>query len=112
MRLLLLLFICAVTGCSMCGNDPINAEVSPNGERVAIAFIRSCGATTPFYSQVSILDMPGPLPSQAGNIFSVEGKHPLTVEWVGDQELKIGGIAYGEQSLQLSDYRGTRIKYE
>lgn len=96
----------------MCGNDPVNAVVSPNGEQIAIAFIRSCGATTPFYSQVSILGMPGHLPNEAGNIFSVEGKHPLSLEWNGDEQLNIAGIGYGEQSLKLSEYQGIRINYE
>jgi hypothetical protein len=96
----------------MCGNDPINEEYSPNGELVAIAFIRNCGATTPFYTQVSILDKPGKLPNESGNIFIVEGKQPLTVEWNGDEQLNIGGVGYGKQSLKLSEYQGVRVSYE
>ena len=96
----------------MCGNDPINAEVSPNGERVAIAFIRSCGATTPFYTQVSILDAPGRLPNKSGNIFIIEGKHPVSVSWEGNDELKIAGAGYGKQSLQLYKYQGISVNYK
>jgi hypothetical protein len=101
-----------LVGCSMCGNDPINAEVSPGGNHVAIAFIRNCGATTPFYTHVSILDKTGKLPNEAGNIFIVEGKQPLTVEWIGGEQIKIGGIGSGKRSLKLSEYQGVRISYE
>jgi len=69
----------------MCGNDPINTDVSPAEERVAIAFIRSCGATMPFYTQVSILDKPGKLANEAGNVFIAEGKHPVSVQWEGNE---------------------------
>ena len=96
----------------MCGNDLINAQVSPNGELVAIAFRRNCGATTPYYTEVSILDEPGKLGNEAGNISIVEGRQPLTLEWNGDEQLNIGGVGYGRQSLRLSEYRGIRIRYE
>ena len=97
----------------MCGNDPINTDVSPDEERVAIAFIRSCGATTPFYTQVSILDKPGKLANEAGNVFIAEGKHPVSVQWEGNEKLKINGTGgCGDQSLQLSEYQGIMISYE
>lgn len=113
MRSIVILFVYIATGCTLCGNDPINAEVSPDEERVAIAFIRSCGATTPFYTQVSILDKPGRLSNEAGNIFIVEGKHPVSVQWENNEKLKIGGTReYGEESLRLSEYKGIRISYE
>jgi hypothetical protein len=95
----------------MCDNDPINAEVSPNGERVAIAFTRSCGATSPFY-KVSILDAPGRLPNNSGNIFILEGKHPVPVSWEGNDELKIAAAGYGKQSLQLYKCQGISVSYE
>lgn len=112
MRSLVMSFVSLASGCSMCGNDPINADVSPNEERVAIAFIRNCGATTPFYTQVSILDAPGKLPNEAGNVFIVEDKHPVSVQWKNDKELKIDGPGYGKMSLRLSEYQGIRISYE
>ena len=96
----------------MCGNDPINAEVSPNGELVAIAFIRSCGATTPFYTQVSILKAQGRLPNKSGNIFIIEGKHPVSASWEGNDELKIAGAGCGKRSLQLYKYKGISVIYE
>ena len=113
MRSLVIFIVSLATGCGMCGNDPVTVEVSPNEERVAIAFIRSCGATTPFYTQVSIIDKPGKLANEAGNVFIVEGKHPVSVQWEGDEKLIIVGTGrYGEQSLQLTEYQGIRISYE
>ena len=97
----------------MCGNDPINTAISPDGEHVAITFIRNCGATTPFNTQVSILDMPGYLPNEAGNLFRVEGKHPVSVRWESNEQLTIDRArAYGVPFLQLSEYQGIRVSYE
>jgi hypothetical protein len=112
LRPLAISLLSLTSGCDICSNDPINAGISPDGECIAIAFIRNCGATTPFYTQVSILDMPGRLPSEAGNIFSAEGKHPLSVQWNGNAQLTIRGIGHGKQSQKLSEYKGIRISYE
>jgi hypothetical protein len=54
MRIAVTFLTLLLTGCSMCGNEPLHTETSPDGKLVAIAFLRDCGATTAYSTQVSI----------------------------------------------------------
>jgi len=112
MRALVVSFVVLSSACSMCGNDPINSEISPDEEHVAIAFVRNCGATTSFNTQVSVLNIPGHLQNEAGNLFRIEGKHPVSVRWESNEQLIIErASAYVVPSLQLSEYRGIMVSY-
>ena len=107
------MFVVISTACSMCGNEPINKEISPDGEHVAITFVRNCGATTQFTTHVSILDMPGNLPNEAGNLYRAEGKQPVSVRWESNEQLIIDiAEAYVVPPMQLSEYQGIRVNYE
>jgi len=85
--LLVVLFI--MSGCeSMCGSEPIDSQVSPNGELKAVAYLYDCGATTGFSTQVSIIDSDDEITS-SGNTLVVDGKKDLKVKWLSDTELLI-----------------------
>jgi hypothetical protein len=103
-----------LSACSgeLCGNDPLTAEESPDKKHVAMVFLRDCGATTGFSTQVSILDAPGKLQNQPGNILVVEGKHPCSVRWEGNNKLVISGLDSAKEFLKLAEYKGIEIKYE
>src|SRR5687767_10343542 len=49
-------------GCDMCGNDIQLTVVSPDRKLKAVVFERSCGATTGFSTQVSVLPADRDLP--------------------------------------------------
>ena len=91
MKLLIsLLALFLVTGCSeLCGNDPLHGEESPDKTKLAIAFVRSCGATTGFSSHVSVIDRNGSLPNKPGNILIVDGKQPISVKWLNNSTLEV-----------------------
>jgi hypothetical protein len=85
-----LLTLVLVSGCTdLCGNDPLHGEESPDKSRLAVAFVRSCGATTGFSSHVSIVPRNKPIPNEPGNILVVEGKQPISVKWRSNSELEI-----------------------
>ncbi|MEC2074529.1 hypothetical protein [Metabacillus fastidiosus] len=72
---------------NMCGNDIKQKISSPNGENVAYIFERSCGATTGFSSQLSIIDSDENFPNKSGNAFRFDGK--FSVEWLNENTLRI-----------------------
>lgn len=102
----------AIGGCgNLCGNDPLMAEVSPDQRHVAVVFLRDCGATTGFSTQVSILDAPANLPNEAGNVAVADGNQPGWVRWEDDGTLVVGGMNVDERYLRRTEYDGIKIRY-
>ena len=55
-------------GCvSPCGNEFVSAHASPDGRLKAVVFVRSCGATTPFVTEMSVLPADAGLPQDSAN---------------------------------------------
>jgi hypothetical protein len=80
----------------MCGNN-ISKEInSPDKKLKAVIFIRDCGATTGFSSQLSIIDFSDKLENESGNVLIISDKEygengnaDLNAEWNGVNELII-----------------------
>lgn len=63
-------------------NDIIKRSDSPDGTLTAIAFIRNCGATTPFSTQVSIIYKSDKFTNNdTGNVFICEHSEKVDIEW-------------------------------
>jgi hypothetical protein len=84
----------------LCGNKIITEVPSPDGKLKAVSFVRDCGATTGFSTQVSIIPADSYLPNEAGNAFTSDGNHgaaasgsaggpPVGLSWASSQELFI-----------------------
>lgn len=91
-------------GHGMCGNCVSQQFLSPNKTLKAVVFVRDCGATTGFSTQVSILNSIGTsLPNEAGNAF-VQSEHEpgdIVVRWLDDAHLE---ITYSDASqLKIPD---------
>lgn len=71
----------------MCGNDITQKIHSPSGEKVAYVFTRSCGATTGFPPQLSILDKDDKFPNKIGNTFRTD--KDFSIEWLSDKKLRV-----------------------
>jgi hypothetical protein len=98
-------FACAVIvlgGCgSPCGNDLVSEHKRPDGREKAVVFVRSCGATTGFVTEVSVLPSNAGVPSGCGNAVAIDDdpNHPaprnnnwtidVHVKWESDRLLKI-----------------------
>jgi hypothetical protein len=98
---IVLLFGATVNSCTspfadMCGNN-ISKEInSPDKKLKAVIFIRDCGATTGFSSQLSIIDFSDKLENESGNVLIISDKEygengnaDLNAEWNGVNELII-----------------------
>ena len=74
-----------------CDNEIITVTPSPDGARKAVVFMRNCGATTGFNTQLSIIPARTAAPRGKGNALVVDGRHVLHLRWRNDDELEIGG---------------------
>ncbi len=83
---------------------------SPDGSRDAVAFIRDCGATTDYSSQVALLRSGESLPDRPGNVFVYPHRTDIHLEWLARDTLK---ISYSTASpvLQERQVDGIAIVY-
>jgi hypothetical protein len=82
-----------------CVNTVVESVASPDDEWSAVLFERSCGATSGFSSQVSVVRTGSALPDRAGNAFVLLrgdtagttswGGPVVTLLWTGPRQLEI-----------------------
>lgn len=112
-----------LSGCAdACQNTILSSTTSPDGERHAVLFMRDCGATTDFSTQVSILRDEAP-PAGAGNLFTADGgsaSAPPTdhggpwaeVVWQGPRRLLVRYDSMAEVYKQQDQVAGVTVTYE
>jgi hypothetical protein len=93
----------------MCGNDIKQKIPSPNGEKVAYVFERSCGATTGFSPQLSVLDKDDDFQNESGNTFRSD--KDFSIEWIDEKNLKVIYDKSSETYETDKKVNGVRIKY-
>ena len=105
-----------ISGCgfSECGTEVIGRELSPSNKLEALIFERNCGATTSFVRGVAVFDKDSEKRSGEGvDVFLVEGRSEITVEWLSDQNLTIDYSGTGMPPFtQLRNWQGVRIEYK
>lgn len=80
--MIVVLFVISTLSCSSdCENVILKSIASPNEEYNAIAFSRSCGATTGNNLQVSIVKNNKKLPNKPGNIFICDKSEIINIFW-------------------------------
>ena len=91
-----------------CGNHAFEEFRSPAGRWKVIVFERSCGATTGFSTQASLLPLDSPPPNGPGNILSIDGYHEkIPVDDNGKIEVKV--TFESDSTLTLSYPAGARV---
>ncbi|MFF5395871.1 hypothetical protein ACFY5J_00560 [Peribacillus butanolivorans] len=93
----------------MCGNDIKQKTPSPSGEKVAYIFERSCGATTGFSPQLSILNKDDDFQNESGNTFRSD--KDFSIEWLNERNLKVIYDKSSETSEMDKKVNGIKIKY-
>lgn len=93
----------------MCGNDIKQKIPSPNGKNVAYLFERSCGATTGFSPQLSILDKDADFQNKPGNTFRSD--KDFSIEWIDEKNLKVIYDKSSETSEMDKKVNVVRVKY-
>ena len=106
-------------GClDTCDNEIRSDAPSPDGAKRAVVFARSCGATTPFSTQVSVLNRGEALPRSAGNLFVADGNHGtvtdlnVIVRWVSPNHLLIRYPAGARVFAKNEKTNGIIVAYE
>jgi hypothetical protein len=104
-----------------CGNDLLATVPSPNAGRQLVVFQRSCGATTGFSTQASLLPTGEPV-RDGGNVFIADtdhGKAPsgpgggprLAARWIAEDTLELRYHPRARVFLADSVYQGITIRY-
>ena len=93
----------------MCGNDIKQKIPSPSGEKVAYVFERSCGATTGFSPQLSILNNENEFQNESGNTFRSDKE--FSIEWLGEKNLKVNYDKSSETSKMDKRVNGIKVEY-
>ena len=99
--------------CSMgwaCANTEESRTTSPDGSRDAVAFIRDCGATTDYSSQVALVQHGQPLADRSGNVFVYGHRTDLRLQWIAADTLRIR-YATANPVRQESLVNGVTIVY-
>jgi len=84
----------------MCKNQIVSEIPSPDKLLKVVIFERSCGATTGFSTQISLLPLSRSLPDDVGNIFAADTDHgrapraawggpDVQVTWTSNHNLRI-----------------------
>lgn len=108
------LAVTLLAGCdALCENERAASHPSPSGKLIAVVFHRECGATTPFNTQVSIVNARASLPDGGGNVLIVEGKIEPTIRWSSDTRLSIegAGVDSAEAFKKVASISGVEIVY-
>ncbi|MES2934033.1 MAG: hypothetical protein V4805_11170 [Pseudomonadota bacterium] len=105
-----------------CSNTVLAEYPSPNGKLKAIVFERSCGATTDFSTQVSILNADKDFDSAAGKLFvadtnqgqapaGVDGGPDIRFRWLSDTSAEIEHASLVGSYLREAKIMGVKVKY-
>lgn len=101
-------------GCvKVCDNEIIQEEYSPDKRYKAVAFVRSCGATTSFSPQVSIIGRSIVLRNEPGNVFICNHSQNIEVRWKDNNTLLIRHDCVKEDIFKEEhELYGVHIIYE
>ncbi|MEW8629142.1 MAG: hypothetical protein AB2591_04005 [Candidatus Thiodiazotropha sp.] len=103
-----------LSGLSLCSNQIASELASPDKKHLAVVFERSCGATTGFSTQVSVLKEKNEFKNEAGNILIAEG-HPNTtgieLAWLNENVLLVKGAEGAQFFLKSKGLGSIEVRY-
>ena len=105
-----------------CVNQVITEYPSPSGDVRLIVFERSCGATTDFSTQASLVPRTTDLPNDGGNVFIADTDHgavptaswggpDLGVAWLSDNRLELSHHCLARIFLASNTWQSIQIEY-
>jgi hypothetical protein len=105
----------------LCRNETVASLKSPDGKHRAILFMRECGATTDYTTQVSIVASSWSY-HDIGNVFVADayardakrglwGGPWAEVAWISPQQLLVSYDAHSRVFTQNATVRGVHITY-
>jgi hypothetical protein len=93
---------------SPCKNELIGEHPSPDGKYKAVLFVRDCGATTGFSTQVSLLRSNAQLKNGSGNLFIADTDHgKIPSGQKGGPEVRI--VWEGSKDIYIVHHENARV---
>ena len=121
-KMLPLVFVLA-SGCSDdCINTAVTSKDAPDGRHQAVLFERSCGATTGFSTQISVVGA-GEQPTDKGNVFIADDDHGSAqaanwggpwaeMVWLSPDRFLVRHDAKARVFTQAARVSGVQIRFE
>ena len=118
------LWLLGTTSCvNPCGNEVVETVPSPTQKWSAVVFVRDCGATTGFSTQLSILRARENLPNESGNVLVLgDGSGWVTtgatldktirVVWRSDASLELKVPMHSDVRFFSKTHEGVRVEFE
>ena len=108
---------------AMCANDVLVEAPSPDGSLRAVVFVRNCGATTRYSTQVSVLPSTRHLPNDFSRLFVAEtgyepsgndpkGQPAVSLEWLSLTQLEVRYPAGSNVVRQNTKTHGVSVSYD
>lgn len=109
---------------SMCGNQIVSEQISPDRKFKCVVFVRDCGATTGFSTQVSIIRRNEKLrDDDTGNVLTIDdhyyggkinkfGGADVKVEWVTSKRVLLRFDGEAEVGTNENKIKGIEIMYD
>lgn len=98
-----------------CQSDVVQEAISPDGYRVATAFERGCGATSPFTRVVGVRPKGTRFDGESKSewVFFVEGQPDIRLTWTGPDRLTVKHSGSGGRVIrQAVVWDGLAVSYE
>jgi hypothetical protein len=111
------------SGNGLCGNDVVEQVKSPDGQNKAVIFVRNCGATTDFSTQVSIMPPTKNINhADTGNVFTADSDHgaaavsglgalDVRVAWSSPTSITISHPLRARVFVKETKYKNIAINY-
>jgi hypothetical protein len=112
--LLFVCFVCFASSCAPCSDHVLSNVPSPDSALVATAFVRNCGATTPYSSIVSVHERSNLFGNSGDTVFVAKGRYPLQVVWTAPRAIQIRCEACSATDVfrQVAILDGLKVSYE
>jgi hypothetical protein len=99
-------------GSGACNNTIVTTSTSPDKKWKLVLFERSCGATTGYSSQISLLKIEEELSNEGGNIYIASGSPKgYSLNWQSNFNVTINGTSY-ETFKKINQFSGITLTYE
>ena len=93
---------------SPCENELVGEHLSPDGQYKAVLFVRDCGATTGFSTQVSLLRSDELVKNGSGNLFIADTDHgKIPSGQKGGPEVRI--VWEGSKDIYIVHHENARV---
>ena len=109
-------------GCDPCGDEVVQHEPSPYGRGTAVVFVRDCGATTAYATQVAVIGRTVATTRDRNVVFVADHDHgaapsgpaggpEVRVRWIDAGHLEVAHHPRARTFRKETEHGGIRLTY-